>query len=132
MKTVFVNGCFDVLHRGHIELLKYAKAQGTELVVGIDSDSRVRQLKGEPRPIQTQDDRKFLLEALECVDRVLIFDSAEELEILVKNLQPNTMIVGEEYKGKKVIGHLPEISLQFFPKIDGYSTTKIVENPTDR
>jgi D-beta-D-heptose 7-phosphate kinase/D-beta-D-heptose 1-phosphate adenosyltransferase len=100
--------------------------------VGIDSDSRVRELKGDFRPMNSQEDRKFLLESLECVDAVYIFNSDEELENLVINVQANTIIVGEEYKDKEVIGYHPELSLHFFPKIDGYSTTKIIENTADR
>ena len=130
--VVFVNGCFDILHKGHIELLDYAKSLGTHLVVGIDSDSRVREMKGLNRPINTQEDRQFLLEALECVDRVCVFSSDEELENLVKNVDADTMIVGEEYKDKKVIGHRPEISLLFFPKVNGYSTTKTLEDTANR
>lgn len=130
--VVFVNGCFDILHRGHIELLEYAKSLGTHLVVGIDSDSRVKEMKGLNRPTNTQEDRKFLLEALECVDRVCMFSSDEELENLVKNVHADTMIVGEEYKDKKVIGHRPEISLLFFPKVNGYSTTKTLEDTANR
>ena len=127
VKKVFVNGCFDIIHRGHLELLRYAKSLGTCLVVGIDSDSRVREMKGEKRPINTQEDRKFMLKSLKWVDEVYVFDCDSELEILVRKVDPNTMIVGEEYKDKTVIGHRPEIRLEFFPKYGGYSTTKSIE-----
>ena len=130
--TSFVNGCFDVLHRGHIKLLQYARAQGTKLIVGLDSDARVKELKGEARPVNPQEDRKFMLESLECVDAVYIFNSDEELENLVRIVGPYTMIVGEEYREKKVIGWHPEISLRFFPKVDGYSTTKIIKDTSPR
>lgn len=132
LKRVFVNGCFDVLHRGHIELLRYAESLGEYVIVGLDSDSRIREMKGAGRPINSQEDRKAIMESLEYVNEVYFFDSDEELEILIEKVRAGTMIVGEEYKDKKVIGHRPEISLHFFPKIDGYSTTRTVENFTDR
>ena len=123
VKKVFVNGCFDIIHRGHLDLLKYAKSLGTHLVVGIDSDSRVREMKGEERPVNTQEDRKFMLESLRWVDEVYVFDCDAELGILIGKVDPHTMIVGEEYKDKTVIGHRPEIHLKFFPKTGEYSTT---------
>jgi len=132
-KCVWVNGCFDVLHKGHVKLLKWAKAHGDHLIVGIDSDSRVKELKGDSRPVNSQKDRKFILEALECVDQVVIFSSDAELEDLVKYCQVDTIIVGDEYKNKKVIGHrLGVTSLHFFPKINGYSSTKTIEDSSAR
>ena len=84
VKKVFVNGCFDLLHRGHLELFEYAKSLGDHLTVGIDSDSRVKELKGNHRPINTQDDRKFMLESLKWVDEVRVFDCDMELEVFNK------------------------------------------------
>ena len=132
MDTVFCNGCFDVLHRGHIELLKYARSLGDKLVVGIDSDERVKYLKGSTRPFNSQDDRKSMLESIKYIDEVFIFGSEGELELLIKDLKPSTMIVGEEYKDKKVVGHTPDIELRFFNKINGYSTTDFIKNITSR
>ena len=77
MKKIWINGCFDVLHRGHVELFKYAKSLGDKLIVGIDADSRVRMMKGSSRPINNQDDRKFFLESLRYVDEVRIFDDED-------------------------------------------------------
>ena len=105
---------------------------GERVVVGLDSDSRIKEMKGSDRPINNQEDRKLMMRSLEFVDEVYFFDSDEELEILIQNVSPHTMIVGEEYRGKPIVGHRPEISLHFFPKIDGYSTTRTVENFTDR
>ena len=133
MKKVFVNGCFDGgLHRGHIELLNYAKSQGDILYVAIDSDARVKQLKGPTRPIHNQEDRKFLLENLKAVDRVLLFNTDEELTDLVKIIEPDIMIVGSDYKNKRVIGSEHAKELKFFDRIDGYSTTKIIQSIINR
>jgi D-beta-D-heptose 7-phosphate kinase/D-beta-D-heptose 1-phosphate adenosyltransferase len=129
MKKVFVNGCFDGgLHRGHIELLNYAKSQGDILYVAIDSDERVKQFKGPTRPIHNQEDRKFHLENLKAVDAVLSFGSDEQLEGLVKIIKPDIMIVGSDYKNKRVIGSEHAKELKFFDRIDGYSTTKIIQS----
>ena len=78
MKTIWVNGCFDVLHRGHLELLRYAKSCGDKLIVGIDSDAKVKRDKGNDRPFNSQEDRKFMLESIRYVDRVLVFETASE------------------------------------------------------
>jgi D-beta-D-heptose 7-phosphate kinase/D-beta-D-heptose 1-phosphate adenosyltransferase len=132
MKTVFVNGVFDITHRIHIELLNFAKSHGEVLYVGIDGDKRVKQLKGPTRPIHNQEDRKFLLENLKAVDRVLIFNTDEELTDLVKIIKPDIMIVGSDYKNKRVIGSEYAKQLKFFDRIDGYSTTKIIQSITNR
>ena len=104
MKNIFVNGCFDILHVGHIELLNYAKSFGNNLTVGIDSDCRVKKLKGENRPFNNQEDRKKMLLALKSVDYVKIFYSDEDLKNLINYISPDIMIVGIEYKNNKVIG----------------------------
>ena len=132
MKEVFVNGTFDILHPGHLALLKFAKSQGEWLTVGIDSDERVKKLKGETRPVNDEHTRKEMLLALSVVDDVFIFRSDESLTGLIKHINPDTMIVGSDYKGKNVIGSQYAKKLIFFDKIDGYSTTKIIETITDR
>jgi D-beta-D-heptose 7-phosphate kinase/D-beta-D-heptose 1-phosphate adenosyltransferase len=130
MKYVFVNGTFDVLHRGHLELLKFAKSQGNILIVAIDSDERVRSMKGPSRPVHSEKERKYMLENLKPVDQVFIFDSAEELEKLVEVIKPAIMIVGSDWKGKKVIGSEHAKSLKFFDRIEGYSSTEIIQRFT--
>jgi D-beta-D-heptose 7-phosphate kinase/D-beta-D-heptose 1-phosphate adenosyltransferase len=127
MKKVFTNGCFDVLHRGHIEMLKYCKSLGDFLAVGIDTDFRVKQNKGEKRPINNEEDRKYVLESLRFVDKVEFFSSDTELKDLVKKYEPDYMVVGNDYENKKVIGSENAKKLIFFRRIDGYSTTKIIE-----
>lgn len=132
MRKVFVNGTFDILHRGHIELLNYAKSLGDYLIVGIDTDDRVKQLKGETRPIHSQEERKFLLENLNSVDEVKCFGCDAELINLVKSVEPDIMIVGNDYLNKKVIGSKYAKQLRFFNRIDGYSTTQIIQSIIDR
>ncbi len=127
MKKVWINGCFDILHRGHIELFKFAKKAGDHLVVGIDSDSRVKQLKGESRPINNQEDRKFFLESIRYVDEVTIFGSEQQLIENIGRLQPDVMIVGSDYRNKRVIGSENAKKLIFFDRIGDYSTTNILE-----
>ncbi len=128
MKTIWTNGCFDILHRGHIELFKYAKSLGDRLVIGIDSDSKVKKDKGESRPFNRSEDRKFILESIKYVDEVLVFNSAEQLENLIKDNFPDIMIVGSDWRGKKVVGSEHAGEVLFFDRIDEYSTTKILEN----
>jgi rfaE bifunctional protein nucleotidyltransferase chain/domain len=132
MKKVFVNGTFDVLHRGHLELLRYAKSQGDYLIVGIDTDYRVKEKKGESRPINNAADRAFMLVNLKSVDEVKFFSTDKELEDLVKSVKPDIMIVGSDWKGKSVIGSYYSAELKFFDRIDGYSSTNIIQNIIDR
>tara|TARA_B100000900_G_scaffold412397_1_gene434097 strand:- start:4428 stop:4826 length:399 start_codon:yes stop_codon:yes gene_type:complete len=127
-KTIWTNGCFDILHRGHIELFKYAKSLGNYLVVGIDEDQRVKKSKGDSRPINTVDDRKTILESIRYIDEVVTFSKDSELEKCVMNSEASIMVVGSDYKGKRVIGSQYVDEVKFFNRLDDYSTTKIVEN----
>ena len=131
-KKVFVNGTFDLLHRGHIELLNYAQTQGGHVCVGIDTDDRVREKKGPTRPIHNQEERKFFLESLKAVDEVRFFSNDKELEGLVKSYQPDIMIVGSDWKGKSVIGSYWAAKLIFFDRIGDYATTKTIQDIIDR
>jgi D-beta-D-heptose 7-phosphate kinase/D-beta-D-heptose 1-phosphate adenosyltransferase len=125
-KIIWTNGCFDVLHRGHIELLKYAKSLGDWLVVGIDTDERVKSSKGESRPFNNIEDRVAILESIKYVDEVVVFDTDCELEDKVLLSNADVMVVGSDYKDKEVIGSRHVQQVKFFDRIDGYSTTKIL------
>lgn len=130
MKKVFVNGTFDLLHEGHIALINYAKTLGDELNIAIDSDERVKQLKGAERPINNQTERSTLLINLKAVDNVYIFDTDEELEYLVSI--HDVMVKGSDYKDKSIIGQNVCKELVFFDRIDGYSTTQKIQDIVDR
>lgn len=125
--TIWTNGCFDVLHRGHFEMLKYAKSLGDYLIVGIDTDEKVKGDKGDHRPYNSQEDRKFALESIRYVDEVIVFNSSNQLKNLIKVLKPDIMVIGSDWKGKTVVGQ--EFStVKFFDRIGDYSTTNILEN----
>lgn len=132
VRRVIVNGTFDILHRGHIEMLNFARSQGSYLLVAIDSDKQVRELKGDSRPINTQEDRKFQLENLKCVDAVWIFDSQEELEHICKIYKPHLMVKGADYIGKPVTGSQYCGKIKYYELVKNYSTSKIIENINNR
>lgn len=124
---VMVNGTFDILHRGHIELLNYAKSQGDQLLVAIDTDRRVRELKGQNRPVNNQDDRKIFLYNLKAVDMVMLFDSQEDLINIMKEYKPDIYVKGDDWKKDR-----PSTAEKFcnkviyYPRIPNYSTTNII------
>lgn len=124
MNTVWVNGCFDVLHRGHIELFKYAKSLGDHLVAGIDTDERVKSSKGPTRPVNKLEDRIEMLESIKYIDEVVFFDTDNELETQILLSAATTMVVGSDYRNKKVIGSQHVKEVKFFERIGNYSTTK--------
>lgn len=134
---VVVNGTFDVLHRGHIELLKRAKSfnEGFEkafVLVLIDSDERVKQLKGPSRPINNQEDRKELLLALKYVDQVEIFNSDKDLVDWIRAFQPDVMVKGSDWRGKVVIGQEYCKSIYWYDRVEPYSTTKTIQDTAGR
>jgi D-beta-D-heptose 7-phosphate kinase/D-beta-D-heptose 1-phosphate adenosyltransferase len=126
--NVVVNGTFDILHVGHIKLLEFAKSfPDSNVLVLIDSDQRVKELKGIDRPLIKQDDRVYMLQSLKWVDSVKIFNSDQELADRIKEYQPDAMIKGSDYKDKKIIGAEFCKQIIFFDRIENYSTTKFLE-----
>lgn len=129
-KIAFTNGCFDILHVGHVRYLKEAKKTADILVLALNSDSSVRQIKGEKRPLVPQEERAEIIAALEFIDFVTIFDEETPLE-LIKLLKPDVLIKGGDWPEDKVVGR-EEIrrwggKLTLIPEIIGKSTTNIVE-----
>jgi len=122
---VFTNGCFDILHLGHVKYLESAKKMGDILIVGLNSDDSVKRLKGKTRPINTQYDRAYLLAALECVDYVVIFDEDTPYE-LIKIIQPDILVKGGDYRYKNVVGSDIAKEVRFVDFVDGKSTTSII------
>lgn len=128
---VFTNGCFDILHSGHVAYLNEAKAQGDYLIIGLNSDASVKRLKGEQRPINKELDRKFVLENLKSVDCVQIFEEDTPLEI-IKQICPQVLVKGGDWKIDQIVGsdfviaNGGEVKSLIFK--DGYSTSKIIQD----
>ena len=131
MSKIFVNGTFDIVHRGHIELLNYAKGLGSYLLVAIDTDERVRELKGQDRPINNQSDRAFILKNLKSVDAVWYFNSEQDLERIIKTYQPDVMVKGSDYQDKRIVGAEYCKEIKFYEHT-GHSTTGIIQRIVDR
>lgn len=132
MTVVFVNGTFDILHPGHIQLLNTARSLGDYLIVAIDSDDRVKQLKGPSRPINPEQDRKLMLENLKAVSEVLIFNSDKELEMIIDQCCPTVMMVGSDWRGKTIVGGQYAKHIEYFERIDEYSSTKTIQDIINR
>ena len=125
-KIVFTNGCFDILHRGHVEYLQKARELGDLLVLGLNSDDSVKRLKGNDRPINNEIDRAIVLSALECIDYISIFDEDTPLE-LIKIIEPDILVKGGDYKIENVVGREYSKETVLIDFVDGYSTTNIIK-----
>lgn len=125
-KIVFTNGCFDLLHAGHVRYLETAKSFGDMLILGLNSDRSVTALKGKGRPINTQLDRAYILAALEAVDYVVIFDEDTPYD-LIKAIKPHVLVKGGDYEGQDVVGQDIADELKLVQFVDGKSTTKTIE-----
>lgn len=128
-KIVFTNGCFDILHHGHLQLLAMAADKGNVLLVALNTDSSVKRLKGEERPINHEQDRLFQVASLLCVDAVCLFDEDTPAEIL-KLVRPHVLVKGGDYTIDTIVG-APFVqsyggSVEVIPLVDGYSTSNLV------
>jgi D-beta-D-heptose 7-phosphate kinase/D-beta-D-heptose 1-phosphate adenosyltransferase len=133
MKKIVVNGTFDILHLGHLRLLEYAKSHPDSYVlVLIDSDRRVKELKGNNRPINSEYERACFLFALKSVDRVEIFDSDDELRTYIRDFDPDIMVKGSDYEGKPIIGAEYCKEIKFYERLGDYSTTNKIQHITNR
>lgn len=130
MKRIVVNGTFDILHSGHLALLNYARSLGDYLLVAIDSDRRVQELKGTGRPINTQTERQELLKNIRAVDDVKIFDSDQELIDIVATCA--IMVKGSDYRGQPIVGADAIPKIVFFERISGYSSTEKIQHIANR
>jgi len=125
-KIVFTNGCFDILHKGHVQYLDTAKSFGDILILGLNSDASVSSLKGPNRPINNEEDRAYILAALESVDYVVKFTQDTPYE-LIKLVKPDTLVKGGDYEGKDVVGQDIAKQLKLVEFVDGKSTTKTIQ-----
>ena len=125
-RIVFTNGCFDILHRGHAQYLKQARALGDMLIVGLNSDDSISRLKGASRPINTQEDRAFLLGSLECVDYIVVF-SEDTPRDLIAALSPDVLVKGADYEGKEIAGSEFVKEVRLIEFVEGKSSTNIIE-----
>lgn len=129
-KIVFTNGCFDLVHKGHVDYLFRASKLGTKLMVGVNSDASVQAIKGPSRPIQDEDARMYLLAGLEFVNAVVLFNDSTPLN-LIKKVRPDVLVKGADYKPEEIVGYHEvtgwggEVTTLEF--IDGYSTSKIIK-----
>jgi rfaE bifunctional protein nucleotidyltransferase chain/domain len=133
MTRVVVNGTFDIIHLGHLKLLEYARNfPNSYVLVLTDSDSRIKKLKGEDRPVNTEYERCSLLFALKYVDRVETFNSDQELIDLIKGFDPDVMVKGSDYQDKPIIGAEYCKEIKFYDRFKHYSTTNKIQDIANR
>ena len=130
MRKIFVNGTFDILHRGHLEMLLFAKEQGDFLTVAVDTDERVKRLKGPTRPINTCADRMLMLMHLKVVDAVANFETDDDLRELIS--KHDAMVKGSDYLGKDIVGQDVCKEIIFFDLVKGYSTSETIKRASLR
>jgi D-beta-D-heptose 7-phosphate kinase/D-beta-D-heptose 1-phosphate adenosyltransferase len=123
---IWLNGCFDILHHGHFKLIQYASSFGGEIIIGIDSDERVKKMKGEGRPFHSENERAFNLKQIKGVDAVVIFNSDDMLRKLLERYKPDKFIIGSDYVGKEIIGQEFAKQVVIFDRLKKFSTTDIL------
>lgn len=129
---IMVNGTFDIIHRGHLMMLQHAKSLGDHLLVAIDTDRRVAKLKGKNRPINNQNDRRYMLESLRCVNTVYLFDSEEDLIEIMKEYQPDVYVKGSDWKhDKNSTAEQYCNKVIYYDRVGDYSTTNIIQRIAD-
>lgn len=135
LKIVFTNGCFDILHAGHIKYLEAAAEQGDKLIVAANSDESVTKLKGSSRPINVLSSRMYILASLQCVDAVCSFEEDTPLEV-IKKIKPDLLVKGGDYAVEDIVGGKEVLAwggkVEVIPFVEGYSTTKIESRILDR
>jgi len=128
-RIVFTNGCFDILHRGHVHYLSKARELGDVLVIGLNSDASVTRLKGEGRPVNGQEARAEVLGALSMVDHIILFGEDTPLDLILK-VRPDVLVKGGDYKKEDIVGYREVMSwggeVRTIPFLEGYSTTRII------
>lgn len=129
-KVVFTNGCFDILHQGHLEILSQAAASGEVLVVGVNADASVKKLKGETRPVNNEDFRALMLASLTIVDAVVVFEEDTPLDV-IKEILPDVLLKGGDYTIDKIVG-ATEVTqnggeVKIVPFVNGFSTTELIK-----
>ena len=132
MKKVFVNGAFDVLHSGHLNLLDFAGMLGGHLLVAIDTDEKIRYNKGADRPFNNLKNRKHLMSMLKPVTNVVSFNSDEELSDIIKRYEPDVMVKGSDWRGKMIVGEEYCKEVVFFERTNNESTTRTLQDFVDR
>jgi rfaE bifunctional protein nucleotidyltransferase chain/domain len=133
MTQVVINGTFDIIHLGHLKLLQYARGfPNSYVLVLIDSDRRIKELKGSDRPINNEYERCSMLSAMKYVDRIETFDTDQELIDLIKDFEPDVMVKGSDYRDRPIIGAEYCKEIKFYDRVEPYSTTKTIQDITDR
>jgi len=132
LTVTFVSGCFDLIHPGHIALLEFAASFGAKTFVAVDSDTRVRQTKGLARPIQEEQARVQVIEAIKFVSAAKLFSTDEELRALIAELQPDRLVLGSDWRGKRIIGSEIVREVVFLNRVDDHSTSKLVDRVLGR
>jgi len=128
MKTVFVNGTFDVLHPGHVKLFKVARSLGDRVIVATDTDEKIRKDKGPAKPINDICHRVAMLESIKYIDIVLYFNTRKELEDLIQLYSPDILLLGNDWENGDVVGREFVKEVRFLPRVGGYSSTKVIQN----